>query len=74
MAANIEATMVSQKLEGMIRKQVNCIFCGLPTPVPIPGPGKFAGCAPSSLLIIRCNQCGKEAPYRAGEILQFVQI
>jgi hypothetical protein len=74
MGANIEVTMVSQKLEAMTRKEVNCIFCGLPTPVPAPGPGKFAGYAPSSLSIVRCNLCGKEAPYRASEVLEFDEI
>lgn len=71
MGANIEAFVVGQTLKTITRKEVTCIFCGLPTPVHAPGPGKFAGHAPSSLSIVRCNLCGKEAPYRACDILEF---
>ena len=65
MCANIEAVFVSQKLETINSKEVICIFCGLPTPVPASSPRKFANHVPRHISIVRCKLCGKEAPYRA---------
>jgi hypothetical protein len=70
MDANIEAVIVSQKLETITRKEVTCIFCGLPTPVPASGPSKFASHVPRHISIVRCKLCGKEAPYRARDTFE----
>jgi transcription elongation factor Elf1 len=71
MGANIEAVRVSQRLESINRREVTCIFCGRPTPVPATGPSKFANHFPSRISIVRCKLCGKEAPYRACDIFEF---
>jgi hypothetical protein len=65
MDTNIETAIVSQKLETITRKEVTCIYCGLPTPVPASSPSKFASHVPRRIFIVRCKLCGKEAPYRA---------
>jgi hypothetical protein len=70
MYSNIEAVIVSQKLETITRKAVTCIFCGLPTLVPASSPSKFASHVPGHISIVRCNLCGKEAPYRAGDTFE----
>jgi hypothetical protein len=45
------------------RRAVVCLFCGLLTPAP------KNRCADNPRVsIIRCHQCGKEAPYPADEI------
>ena len=67
MDTNIETAIVSQKLETITRKEVTCIYCGLPTPVPASSPSKFASHVPPHIFIVRCKLCGKEAPYRARE-------
>jgi len=66
MGANIEAVIVSQKLETIPCKGVTCMFCGLPTPLPPSVPSKL-----SHISIVRCKLCGKEAPYRACDIIEF---
>ena len=71
MAANSEAVILSQTRETITRGEVTCIFCGLPTPVPSPGPTLFASYVPRHISIIRCKLCGKEAPYRASDIFEF---
>jgi hypothetical protein len=68
MGINIEATVLNQNFESIIHKEVTCIFCGLPTPVPAVGARKYASQNPSSISIVRCNVCGKEAPYRACDV------
>jgi hypothetical protein len=68
MAANSEAVILSQTRETITRKEVTCIFCGLPTPVPASSPSKFASHVPRHISIVRCELCGKEAPYRARDI------
>ena len=65
MVAGIEAVTASQKLETITRKEVTCIFCGLPTPVPASSPSQSASHVPPHIFIVRCKLCGKEAPYRA---------
>jgi hypothetical protein len=62
---------VSQKLETITRKEVTCIYCGLPTSVPVSGPSKFVSHVLRHTSIVRCKLCGKEAPYRACDIFQF---
>jgi hypothetical protein len=42
--------------------QVVCLFCGHRTP---------ALAVVSSISLVRCRVCGKEAPYLAGEIVTF---
>ena len=70
MGANIEAVIVSQK-QTVTRKEVNCIYCGLPTPVPASDRSKLGSHVPRHLSIVRCNMCGKEAPYRTCDIFEF---
>jgi hypothetical protein len=70
MDANIEAVIVSQKLETITRNEVTCIFCGLPTPVPASSPSKFASHVPRHISIVRCTLCGKEAPYRTRDTFE----
>jgi hypothetical protein len=64
MDANIETVLASQRLDTITDKEVTCIFCGLPTPLP-DCPSKFASHVPRHIFIVRCKLCGKEAPYRA---------
>jgi len=64
MDANIETDIVSQKLETITRQEVTCIYCGLPPPMPASGPSTSASHVPHHISIVRCKQCGKEAPYR----------
>jgi hypothetical protein len=64
MNATIETVLVSQKLDTLANKNVTCIFCGLPTPVPA-CPSKLESNIPRHIFIVRCTLCGKEAPYRA---------
>jgi hypothetical protein len=64
MDAVIETDRASEKFENMTPKEVACIFCGLPTPVPAWGPTGFASHVPRRISIVRCTACGKEAPYR----------
>ena len=54
--------------------EVACIFCGLPTPVPASSPSKFANRSPRHILIVRCRACGKEAPYRTCDLLEFDEL
>jgi hypothetical protein len=65
MNAAIETGRASEKFENITPKEVACIFCGLPTPVPAWGPAGFASHVPRRISIVRCMACGKEAPYRA---------
>jgi hypothetical protein len=52
---------------------VLCLHCGMPTPLPILIHGDaLQGTLVDShrhLSIIRCHQCGKEAPYLTSEII-----
>jgi hypothetical protein len=65
MKSAIETARADQKCETITPKEVACIFCGLPTPVPAWGPIGFASHVPRRISIVRCMLCGKEAPYRA---------
>ena len=71
MGANIAAVILSQNVESMTRKEVTCIFCGLSTPMPASGPSRLPGRPPRHIAIVRCKVCGKEAPYRACDIIEF---
>jgi hypothetical protein len=73
MGASIEAGIESQRLETVIRKEVTCLFCGLPTPVPASGPSRFGSHVPRRISIVRCRVCGKEAPYRSCDIFEFAE-
>ena len=64
MNAAIETVKGSYEFETMTPREVACIFCGLPTPVPAWGPTGFASHVPRRISIVRCMSCGKEAPYR----------
>ena len=85
MGAIIEAVQTSQHPETTAQRGVVCIFCGLPTPVQTPGE-KTSATLPSRpdlrglqvqpapghrLSLVRCEMCGKEAPYLAHEITEF---
>jgi hypothetical protein len=64
-ADKIEA-LISRTLESIVHEEVNCIFCGLRTPVPAAGPTNPKSPSPpmnTRISLIRCKQCGKEAPY-----------
>ncbi len=54
---------------------VTCLFCGLPTPLAVStNQGTSAGVIANSsprLFIVRCSECGKEAPYFAHEVVVF---
>ena len=85
MGAIIEAVQTSQHRGTTAHKGVVCIFCGLPTRVQTSGEGTSATHEPRPdlpglelqpvpgrrLSIVRCEICGKEAPYLAHEIIQF---
>jgi hypothetical protein len=77
MGAIIEAVQVNQNPETGTHSGVVCIFCGLPTPVQSSGEGTFAAHVPRAnrrFSIVRCEVCGKEAPYRAHEITEFGEM
>ena len=74
MGANIEAAIVSRELDTITRKEVTCIFCGLPTPVPTSGDSRLSSHVSPRISIVRCNVCGKEAPYRACDIFEFGEM
>ena len=77
MGAIMEALQVSQTPETATHSGVVCIFCGLPTPVQTCH--KDTGTTSTSrdnrrVSIVRCEVCGKEAPYRADEITEFGEV
>jgi hypothetical protein len=77
MGAIIEAVQVNQHPETATHSGVVCIFCGLPTPVQTSGEGTSATHAPRPnrrVSIVRCEVCGKEAPYPAHEITEFGEM
>jgi hypothetical protein len=74
MSTTIETASVRQHPETIIREEVTCIFCGLPTPIPASGRSKSASQAPRHTWIVRCEVCGKEAPYRICDLFEFGQI
>ena len=74
MGAISEAVQIRQHADTAAHSGVVCIFCGLPTPVQTCGEGTSATLPPRPnrrLSIIRCEICGKEAPYLAHEITEF---
>jgi hypothetical protein len=74
MGATIETISVSQNPETITRKEVTCISCGLPTPVPASGPSQFLSHVPRHISIVRCKVCGKEAPYLSCEIFELDEV
>jgi hypothetical protein len=74
MSLAIETVRVSQELETITCKEVTCIFCGRPTPVPAWGPSGFASHVPRRISLVRCMVCGKEAPYRACDTFEFGEM
>jgi hypothetical protein len=70
MGATIHTTSVSHDVKRITHNEVACIYCGLPTPVPVSGSGQLASHATPRTSIIRCEVCGKEAPYRARDIVE----
>ena len=66
MGAAVEAVKAVQNSATITRREVICIFCGLPTPVSALGPSGRASREArntSGISIVRCEVCGKEAPY-----------
>jgi hypothetical protein len=77
MGATIEAVQVSQHSESATQSGVVCIFCGLPTPVQTAREGTFTTDVfqlDRRVSIVRCEVCGKEAPYPAYEITEFGEM
>lgn len=77
MGATIEAVGPMQHPEAATRSGVVCIFCGLPTPARASSEGTFATHLPRPITrvsLVRCEVCGKEAPYYADEITEFGKI
>ena len=50
-------------------RAVICLFCGTHTPLP-----ETRSSDEVRFSIIRCHQCGKEAPYPAGKIIDSQEI
>jgi hypothetical protein len=69
---NVDTVTVGPRPEvnAMPLKEVACIFCGLPTPLPASGPGGSASHVAPRISIVRCLVCGKEAPYRACDVFE----
>jgi hypothetical protein len=68
MGTNVDAGIVSQDARTINHQEVKCIFCGLPTTVPVLGLSTLPNRFPSHISIVRCQLCGKEAPYRNCDI------
>ncbi len=69
-----EAVQTNERPDTATHNGVVCIFCGLPTPVQTSREGAATTNATRSnhrVSIIRCEICGKEAPYPAHEIAEF---
>ena len=77
MTAAIEAVQLSQRPEAATHSGVICIFCGRPTPAPASCEGTLAahvGRPNRRVSIVRCEVCGKEAPYLVHEITEFGEM
>lgn len=75
MGTSVQGDPVSQDSES-ITHGVTCIFCGLPTPVHTSSQKSLGGYYPEAsgrVTLVRCEVCGKEAPYLAHEIGEFVE-
>jgi hypothetical protein len=71
MGPTIEAVIADQNPDTMSRREVICIFCGLATPAPASGPrvgASHVARKTSGISIVRCDVCGKEAPYPPRDI------
>ena len=74
MCAAIETILSGQISEAISQKEVTCIFCGLPTPVPARGTSKVGSLLPRHISIIRCEVCGKEAPYPTSDFIELSEM
>jgi len=54
--------MMVETLVGSRRKGVLCVFCGTATPLP-------ASDYNTGFALLRCHECGKEAPYPGAYII-----
>ena len=61
MQATIETIRTDPNQKAVARNGVICLFCGLPTPVE----------ASHRIYLVRCHACGKEAPYLAGDLVEY---
>ena len=74
MGITIEETEVNGDLQATLLTGVTCIFCGLPTPVHSHAPKQTEVGRPQSsthVSLVRCEICGKEAPYLSSEVTEF---
>jgi hypothetical protein len=74
MNSAIETVRAGQEFGTITPKEVACIFCGLPTPVPAWGPSGFVSHVPRRISIVRCVVCGKEASYRVCDTFEFGEM
>jgi len=77
MGVRIEEVEFSQDFKAAAHSGVTCIFCGLPTPVRATEqkPAETCPSRPTShISIVRCEICGKEAPYLSGEVAEFGDV
>jgi hypothetical protein len=77
MSASVQAVQLSQQPETETHSGVVCIFCGLPTPVQDSREGaapRDVLCPNRRVMLVRCEVCGKEAPYRSYEVSAFGEM
>jgi len=77
MGSVIEQVDLSRDSEAPSHSGVTCIFCGLPTPVRVTSQKVLATYPPrpsSRVSIVRCEICGKEAPYLSEEVADFGEV
>jgi hypothetical protein len=77
MRVTIEAVELRQRPEVATHRGVVCIFCGLPTPMQDSREGTAPRDAPRlnrRVEIVRCEVCGKEAPYPSCEVSDFGEM
>lgn len=77
MGPMVEADEPSQGSEVRSHAGVTCIFCGLPTPVRAVALKPHAtdlSTPVRHVSIVRCEVCGKEAPYLSHEVSEFGEV
>lgn len=77
MGAIIEEVEFNRDPEETAHSGVTCIFCGLPTPAHAPAKKTFEAYPPQPsrrVSLVRCEICGKEAPYLSSEVTEFGEV
>jgi len=77
MGAIIEEVELNRGSEQTHLSGVTCIFCGLPTPVHASvqrGTGTNPSQPTRHISLVRCEICGKEAPYLSCEVAEFAEV